>query len=303
LNRTIKWTKEGVTVEADAKHVKVLIKEMDLENAKEVKTPAIRSEGAKNSRDVNDDIDDIAEMDEEKVKDKCKEAEENPELGPAESSKYRSWTARVNYLSIDRPDIQFAVKSCAKGMSNPHKEDMMKLKRLARYLKYRPAMVCTMMWQQAPDNISMYTDSDWAGDKVSRKSTTGGAMMIGSHVLKTWSKDQSVIALSSGEAELYAANYSGAQALGMRSMAKDLGVNLEIDLLIDAQATMGIINRQGLGKVRHIEVQDLWLQAADKEKRVRLHKVWSEDNVADLMTKPLTQDAINDHLKGLCYST
>ena len=125
---------------------------------------------------------------------------------------------------------------------------------------------------------------------------------MGSHVLKTWSKDQSVLALSSGEAELYAANYGGAQALGMRSMAKDLGVNLEIDLLIDAQATMGIINRQGLGKVRHIEVQDLWLQAAVKEKRVSLHKVKSEDNVSDLMTKPLTQDAIKEHLRGLSYS-
>ena len=112
----------------------------------------------------------------------------------------------------------------------------------------------------------MFTDSDWAGDRITRKSTTGGAMMIGSHSIKTWSKDQSVVALSSGEAELYAANSGAAQALGMKSFAADIGVKLEIDLLIDAKAAMGIINRQGLGKVRHIEVQDLWIQGTVKNK-------------------------------------
>ena len=123
--------------------------------------------------------------------------------------------------------------------------------------------------------------------------------MVGKHALKTWGKDQSVVAMSSGEAELYAANYGAAQALGMQSMAKDLGIEMTIELLIDAKATMGIINRQGLGKVRHIEVQHLWLQSAVKEKRIKLSKVSSEENVADLMTKPLPPDVIKCHLKGL----
>ena len=123
--------------------------------------------------------------------------------------------------------------------------------------------------------------------------------MIGTHSIKTWSKDQSVVALSSGEAELYAANYGGAQALGLKSMMKDLGVTAKIELLIDAKATMGIINRQGLGKVRHIEVQDLWLQGAIKDKRMKLSKVPGEENMADLMTKPLAAEVIRKHLSGL----
>ena len=124
-------------------------------------------------------------------------------------------------------------------------------------------------------------------------------MMLGGHSVKTWSKDQSVVALSSGEAELYAANFGAAQALGLKSFAADIGIKLEVDLFIDAKATMGIINRQGLGKVRHIEVQDLWLQGAVKSKRVTLSKVKSEENVADLMTKPLTANEIDGHVTNL----
>ena len=124
-------------------------------------------------------------------------------------------------------------------------------------------------------------------------------MCMGGHVIKTWSKDQSVIALSSGEAELHAANYGSAQALGLCSFANDLGVNLNVNLLIDAKATVGVIRRRGLGKVRHIEVQDLWLQEAVKGKKIQLEKVPSARNTADLMTKPLTRAEIWNHMGNL----
>ena len=124
-------------------------------------------------------------------------------------------------------------------------------------------------------------------------------MMLGGHAVKTWSKDQTVIALSSGEAELYAANLGAAQAMGMQSMLKDLGVEMKIVVLIDAKAALGIIGRQGLGKVRHIAVQDLWLQSAVKEKKIEVLKVASADNFGDLMTKPLSFEEIRRHVHGL----
>ena len=102
-------------------------------------------------------------------------------------------------------------------MSKPRKSDLMKLKRVARYLKFRPTLTTVFPWQAACHKVTVYTDSDWAGDRVTRKSTSGGVVMVGMHALKTWGKDQSVVAMSSGEAELYAANYGAAQALGMQS--------------------------------------------------------------------------------------
>ena len=123
--------------------------------------------------------------------------------------------------------------------------------------------------------------------------------MLGRHMLKSWSKDQSVVALSSGEAELYAANFGSAQLLGLQSMAKDLGIELEADLLIDASAAMGIVNRQGLGKVRHIHTQDLWLQNVVKQKVIRMYKVPSAKNIGDLGTKPLTSGEILTHMTNM----
>ena len=304
LNRTVKWNPTGLTIEPDSKHVRVLLEEMNMNEAKPLSTPAVRAPGAKNSKDEGDDEDDLAEISEDKIRgnEEGDEGDKDEELDSEGGSKYRSWTARLNYLGIDRSDIQFAVKECAKCMARPRKTDLVKLKRIARYLRSKPELVTVYERQRNENKIKAYTDSDWAGDRCTRKSTSGGALMVGAHSIKTWSKDQSVVALSSGEAELYAANYGGAQALGLKSMMKDLGVTAKIDLLIDAKATMGIISRQGLGKVRHIEVQDLWLQGAIKDKRMKLSKVPGEENMADLMTKPLAAEVIRKHLSGLRMS-
>jgi hypothetical protein len=121
-------------------------------------------------------------------------------------------------------------------------------------------------------------------------------MMFGSHLVKSWSKDQSVIALSSGEAELYAANLGGVQALGMKSFLRDVGVKIDVKIWIDAKAALGIIGRQGLGKVRHIEVQDLWLQEKVRSKVFTVDKVAGKEDVADLMTKPLSSEEIKEHI-------
>ena len=67
-----------------------------------------------------------------------------------------------------------------------------------------PRLVQTFAWQNGKQDICTYTDSDWAGDKASRKSTSGGIMFLGEHAMKSWSRNQTVIALSSAEAELYA---------------------------------------------------------------------------------------------------
>ena len=297
LNRKVSWKSQGITIEADPKHVRVLLEEMNLELAKVAKTPATREEGAKGSRDKNDDEDDEADVDEFEIENKKKD-DEAPEIeaSKGDSFQYRSWAARLNYLAMDRADIQFAVKACAKAMSNPQPGDFVKIKRLVRYLKHRVSLVIEFVWQDWPEHITMYTDSDWAGDRATRKSTSGGAMMFGSHAVKSWSKDQSVIALSSGEAELYAANMGGIQSLGMKSFLQDVGVKMKIRILIDAKATLGIIGRQGLGKVRHIAVQDLWLQEKVKSKAIVMEKVASKENIADLMTKPLTAEEINEHV-------
>ena len=79
-----------------------------------------------------------------------------------------------------------------------------KAKKLGRYLISHPRLVYNYSYQNLPKEVRAVADSDWAGDKVSRKSTSGGIAFRGKHCIKSWSSNQTIIALSSAEAELYA---------------------------------------------------------------------------------------------------
>ncbi len=175
LSTVIKWTDSGLRIEADPRHVEILIKEMGLEEANSVKTPGVKDR----ERDENN---------------------EQP-LDRAEASLYRSCVARANCLAQYRADIAYAVKEACRGMANPKANSWENIKRVVRYLKGEPRVVYEYNWQNHED-ISVYVDTDWAGCFKTRKSTSGGVIMRGGHVLKHWSSTQQTVALSSGEAEV-----------------------------------------------------------------------------------------------------
>ena len=118
-------------------------------------------------------------------------------------------------------------------------------------------------------------------------------MMHGRHLIRAYSKTQSNIALSSGEAEYYAMVKCASEALGMKAMAEDFDVKMEPWLYVDATAAIGIAQRVGVGKIRHLETQSLWLQQAVRQKRVGLAKVLGTMNPADAMTKALDSGTMN----------
>ena len=107
-----------------------------------------------------------------------------------DTAAYRGLSARLNYLAQDRADLQFAARSAAKRMSNPRPSDWVLLKRVGRYLVGKPRMVQMFAWQDFPGVVDGFCDSDWAGDREDRKSTSGGVLQIGMHTLKTWSTTQ-----------------------------------------------------------------------------------------------------------------
>ena len=145
-------------------------------------------------------------------------------------------------------------------------------------------------------------DSDWAGCRRSRKSTSGGILFLGGVPVRAWSSNQNVIALSSGEAEYYAALKGASSALGFQSMLRDLGVKTSITLYTDSSAARGIIHRAGLGKLRHLETGYLWLQSAVKAKKLQVRKVLGAENPADLLTKHLAAADMWKHLEKLRMS-
>ena len=274
LNRTIRWTEEGLEYEPDQRHTELIIEQMGMANCKAVTTPT------------------------------CTEVEYDERLRIAsglmsqrDATVYRGIAARLNYLAQDRVDVQFAAKDAAKHMASPAALDWLKLKRIARYLAGVPRYIQKYVWQHPVSLVNAYADSDWAGDKISRKSTSGGILMIGEHLIKSWSSTQPVIALSSGEAELYALVKAAAQAKGLCSLLADFGFESQISVHTDSIAAIGIVHRRGLGKTRHIEVQYLWVQDNVNRKTMKVEKIGTKENPADMLTKGLKRETIDEHIR------
>ena len=99
-----------------------------------------------------------------------------------------------------------------------------------------------------------------------------------------------LVALSSAEAELYGLVRAAAELLGCRSLARDFGNWLGARLYADASAALGMIHRQGLGTLRHIDTNALWLQQAARQKIIQFLKVHGVHNPADMLTKHLAEE-------------
>ena len=268
LNRVVRWTARGLEYEADPRQAERLLHELKLDD----KTNGSTTPG---------------------VKVAAHQAQDEKPLPEREFTEFRGHSARANYLSADRPDIIFAAKEVCRFMSKLTDVAQCALKRMARYLRARPRLVWEYPYQQA-DRLEVYTDTDYAGCVRTRKSTSGGCLMMGSHVLKCWSTTQAVVALSSGEAEFYGVVKGSAVGLGQRALLRDIGIDIPLRVWTDSSAAIGICGRQGIGKVRHLACHTLWVQQRVRRGDFELRKVKGEDNPADLFTKHMeSRDKLN----------
>ena len=156
-------------------------------------------------------------------------------------------------------------------MSSPTSGYWCRPKRLARFLQGKPRVVHKYKWHESTDKLSVYSDAGWAGDKISRKSITGGCILPGQHLLKGWSRTQTHVALSAGESEFYAVLKAASVGLGMIAIARDVGIYTDGEVWGDASAALGIIKRRGLCDMRHMDTGRLWMQEVAVTKTP---KVW-----------------------------
>ena len=267
LGRVVEWHADELWWEADPRHVEKILEACGMGEGNGSVVPGVRLQ----EQDGDDE-----------------------ELRGEELTRYRSVAARANFIAQGRPDIRFAVEELCRDMARPRQASWRKMKKLARYLKGQPRMVqkVKLGHKGIGDEIKVIVDSDWAGCVDTRKSTNGGCIMVGDVCLKAWSTTQRVVALSSGEAEYYAAVKGASEGLGFLAGCADLGICEEgavsIKVLTDSSACKGICQRTGLGKVRHIDVALLWLQDLVRKGRLSIRKVPGKSNVADMLTKYLS---------------
>ena len=110
--------------------------------------------------------------------------------------------------------------------------------------------------------------------------------MFGQHAIKHWASTQSLISISSGEAEYYGCVRAASHGLGVQSMLGDLGITEKrLRVKTDASVAKSLAARRGLGGIRHIEVNQLWLQEKVNNGTIEIEKVKGEINRADVLTK------------------
>ena len=184
-------------------------------------------------------------------------------------------------------------------MSAPRVAHRDLLKRLARYLLGARSLAVVFRQQTLPNHLRVSVDSDFAGCKISRKSTTGMVQRLGSHVLKATSNLQTSVGLNVAETEFYALCHGAAHGLGLQSFLSDLNVSLSLVIESDSNSARSFSSRLGLGKQRHVMTRFLWLQDAVSTKRLEIRRVPTKENVSDILTKPCDATTLQKHLQKM----
>ena len=177
----------------------------------------------------------------------------------------------------------------AAGMAKPTVLHQLRLKRLSRYLVIYPVEEWIFETQDQPDELQVYTDSDWAACVETRKSMSSYSSKCGKHLLDTSCAKQSIVALSSGEAEFCAITRGSAAGMMVQNILQEIGCKTKSVCLTDSSAAKGICHRPGVGRVKHLALKELWVQdRVDKgEPAVKKVGVGTEENWGDLGTKAL----------------
>ncbi|GJW83362.1 putative ribonuclease H-like domain-containing protein [Tanacetum coccineum] len=198
----------------------------------------------------------------------------------------RSMIGSLMYLTNSRPDIMFAVCACSRFQVTPKSSHLSVVKRIFRYLKGKPKLG---LWYPRVSSFDLesYSDSDYAGANLDRKSTTGGCQFLGRRLISWQCKKQTIVATSTTEAEYVAAASCCGQVLWIQNQMLDYGFNfMNTKIYIDNESTICIVkNPVYHSKTKHIAIRHHFIRDAYEKKLIQVLKIHTDDNVADLLTK------------------
>nr|GEW13445.1 hypothetical protein [Tanacetum cinerariifolium] len=199
---------------------------------------------------------------------------------------YRSMIGSLMYLTASRPNIMFAVCACSRFQVTPKTSHIQAVKRIFRYLKGQPKLG---LWYPKVSSFDLesYSDSDYAGANLDRKSTTGGCQFLGRRLISWQCKKQTIVATSTAKAEYVAAAHCCGQVLWIQNQLLDYGFNLmNTKIYIDNESIICIVKNPVFhSKTKHIEIRHHFIRDDYEKKLIQVLKIHTDDNVADLLTK------------------
>ena len=225
---------------------------------------------------------------------------EGTELSAADATRYRSVVGALQYLTLTRPDIAFAVNKVCQFLQTPTDQHWSAVKRILRYVK-NTSGVGLHIPRSASTHISAFSDADWAGSVDDRRSTSGFLVFLGSNLVTWSSRKQQTVSRSSTEAEYKALANATAEIIWLQSLLGELGVyqsrapTLWCDNL---GATYLAANPVFHARTKHIEVDFHFVRERVARKTLEIRFISTQDQLADGLTKPVGVQ----QLRTLCHN-
>ena len=261
LGLQVKQNKDGIFIN-QTKYIKDMLKKFEIPEVKEMPTPmspATKLDKDEKGKDVNQKL-------------------------------FRGMIGSLLYLTASRPDIMFSVCLCARFQACPKESHLSAVKRIFRYLIGTQNLG---LWYPRGTSFDLigFSDADYAGSKIDRKSTSGTCHFLG-HMLVSWSsKKQNSVALSTAEAEYIAAENCCAQILWIKQQLSDFGVSLNnIPIFCDNTSAINITkNPVQHSRTKHIEIRHHFIRDHVLKNDISIEFVDSLNQIADIFTKPLNE--------------
>ncbi|CRG92846.1 hypothetical protein PISL3812_09917 [Talaromyces islandicus] len=215
---------------------------------------------------------------------------------------YQRVVGSLMYIMLGtRGDIAYAVSMASRHLANPGPQHMKLARRILRYLKGTETLRLT--YKGHLQKLNGFTDADWAGCRDTRQSTAGYLFNIGSGAISWQSKRQSVVALSTCEAEFMGQTQATKEAIWLRRLLNELNISQGKAATIICGDNQGAIalssNPQYHSRTKHMEIQRKWQGEVQGTGTVELKYVPTAEQIADGLTKPLARDRFEWFRKGL----
>ncbi|KAJ6861975.1 retrovirus-related pol polyprotein from transposon RE2 [Populus alba x Populus x berolinensis] len=204
-------------------------------------------------------------------------------------TEYRTIVGSLQYLSLTRPDVSFAVNKMSQFMHAPTDEHWQIVKRILRYL-CGTLNTGLLVHSNSPISLHAFSDADWAGNKDDYSSTSANLVYLGNNLISWSSKKQKTVARSSTEAEYRAVASTAAELCWIRSLMSELYVDLITTPVIycdNVGATQLSSNPVFHSRMKHVAIDYHFLREKVQNGKLRVSHVSSADQLADLLTKPL----------------
>ncbi|XP_019190810.1 PREDICTED: uncharacterized protein LOC109185287 [Ipomoea nil] len=229
-----------------------------------------------------------------------------PTLDPFDNpTQYRRIVGALQYLTITRPDLSFSVNRLCQFMHSPTQDHWGLLKRVLRYVKGTLDYGLRLTPSLASD-LHAYSDSDWAGCPVDRKSTSGYAVFLGTNLISWLSRKQRTVTRSSTEAEYKGLADVAAEVTWVVSLLRELGLHSGTPATLwcdNLGATYLATNPVFHARTKHVEIDFYFVRDKVAAGDFIVNFVSTKDQLADIFTKPLPAprfQTLRDKLNVVC---